>query len=179
MELGYLFSSQIILITSFLATISLAESTKTAYSLRSIAECSFIKVSGEKGSILLLFCISSSILFILDLVSSQAKICGCKTFSKNAKRAKFQHLMNLFILFISFISAYVFQSLNFRVNNLLGIALVALNLISLSNLIGLMFVKTWILVIFMMCNMLIFSFTFIKNSESFYLFLLSKVSFRI
>jgi hypothetical protein len=178
MELGYLLSSQVILISSILAIISLSESSKTAYSLRCLVELPFIKVSGEKGSILLLFAISSFFVFVIDLISSQAKISGFKTFSKRCKRAKFQHLKNLFVLFVTFICAYIFQSLNFRVDNLFGIALVTTNLNSLMLILGLMILQTWFSVVFILCNILIIFFTFIKGSENIYSFAVSYIKFR-
>ena len=178
MELGYLFSSQIILISSLLAIISLTESSKTAHSLKYVIEWPFIKVSGEKGSILLLFAISTIFLFLLDLASSQGKISGFKTFTKRTRKAKFQQLKNLFILFIAFICAYVFQSLTFRVNNLFGIALIALNLNSLMILAGFGIFKTWLQVIFILGNILIFTFTFVKNAEVFYSFLISQIKIK-
>lgn len=178
MELGHLLTGQAIFVSSLIATITITESTRYASSLRYITELPFIKVAGEKGAILLLFAISTIVLIAMDFFASQAKICGLKQLHKRAKKAKAAHVERLLITFITFICAYVFQSLNFRVYNLLGIALLVMNLNTLLYLCGAEFIKTWMYLSFLFCNVMVLCFTFIYNTEKYYSMIVRLISIK-
>lgn len=178
MELGHIFTGQIIFLSSLLATISLSENSKSAYSLKYLTDLTYVKVTGEKGALLLLFGISSIFVFFLDFCASYGKITTSKNLSKNSKKAcKFQ-VKCMLISFISFISAYIFQSLRFRTTNLLGIALLTTNLNSISILLGIETLSTFFYTIFMTSNLLVLSFTFLKDVEFYYSLLVSYLKFK-
>jgi len=168
MEIGHILMSQIILFSSIVGTITASECSGCAESLKYIVGLSFIRVSGEKGAILLLFSISIFVLFLIDSISSQARTYKVKHLYKRTKKAKHYHLQNTFVAFLGFVSAYIFQSLSFRVYNLIGISLLLLNIKSLVIILNVRFLKTWIYSSFIVCNVLVFCFTFLKNFESFY-----------
>lgn len=170
MEIGHILTSQVIIISCIIATITTTESTKCASTLKYLTDLSFVRVTGEKGAILLLFSLSTLFLFVIDTIYSQAKLYKMVVLAKNAKKSKRYLLQNIFVCFINFISAYIFQSLNFRVYNLIGLSLILLNLKTLFILLNLRLVKTWIYSAFIFSNVLIFAFTYIKDFERFYSF---------
>ncbi|ELA41716.1 uncharacterized protein VICG_01220 [Vittaforma corneae ATCC 50505] len=178
MELGHLFTGHAILVSSLIATITITESTRYASSLRYITELPFIKVAGERGAVLLLFAISIIVLIAMDFLASQAKVSGLKKFYRRAKKAKTAHVERTLITFITFICAYIFQSLNFRTYNLLGIALLMMNLNTLLYLFEIEFVKAWLYLSFLFCNTLVLCFTFIYNAEKYYSIVVSLISIR-
>jgi hypothetical protein len=128
---------------------------------------------------LLLFSLSSIFLFVLDIILSQAKMYKMKKLIKNAKKARFYLLQNAFITFINFISAYIFQCLNFRVFNLLGLSLILLNLKTIFIILNIRLIKTWIYSAFIFSNVLIFMFTYINNFEAYYSYVVSILNLRL
>lgn len=178
MELGHLLIGQAIIISSLVATITLSESSRCASSLRYLSSLSFVRVSGEKGAILLLFALSCLLLISLNFLVSQAKLCKFNNLHKRARKARSTHLECILIAFIAFISAYIFQNLNFRVYNLLGVSIILLNINSLCTLIGIDLFRTWLYISFVMCTLLVFSFTFIQGMERYYSFVMSLMKIR-
>lgn len=178
MELGHLLTSHAILISSFFAAIALTENKKYASSLRALSNFSLIKVSGEKGAILLLFALSCIFMTIIEFISSQAKVSGCKSIYKRSRAAKHLHMQALLSSFIIFICAYIFQSLSFRVYNLLGIALLSVNLRTIFMLLGAKLLCTWLYMIFLFSLLLVFGFTFIMNFDTSYIFVASFIKLR-
>lgn len=178
MELGHLITGQIILISSLIATVTLSESNKYAATLRYLTNIPSIKVSGEKGAILLLFAVSIIILIFMHFFSSQAKIHGFKKLSRKAKKAKNMHVECLLIAFITFLTAYIFQNLNFRIYNLLGAALILMNLNTILYFIGIELIMTWFYLSFVICIGIVMCFTFINNSEKYYSIAVSYISIK-
>lgn len=168
MELANLLIGQSILLSSLIATITLSESQKCAASLKWLTSLPWIRVTGEKGAVLLLFGLSSLLLIILDFVVSHARLYGLQKLHRRSKSAKTSHAQGIAITFIAFISAYIFQSLGFRVCNLLGISLVVMKVSTILEVIGLQMLKTWLYVVYALCTVLILCFTFIQNAEEYY-----------
>lgn len=168
MEIGHILISQAIFFSSIIATVAMSESSRSAASLRYLYELPFIRVSGEKGAIMLLFALSVFLLIAIDLLSSQARVCRMKRMHRQAKKARAYHVQNTLVVFISFICAYIFQSLNFRTYNLLGLALVIMNTKSVVLLLSLTVISTWLYFAFIVCNTLVLCLTFLKNFERHY-----------
>lgn len=168
MEIGHILTSQIIIFSCIIATITTSESERCASTLKYITDLPFVRVTGEKGAILLLFSLSAISLFFIDVLYSQCNVYKFKKLAKNSKRAKNYHLQNLFVIFINFISAYIFQTLNFRVFNLLGLSLILLNLKTAFTILNLRFIETWVYSAFIFSNILIFLFVYLNNFEVYY-----------
>lgn len=175
MELAHLLTGQAILFSSLVATITLTESTRCSTVLRSLTDLPFVRVAGERGAVLLLFALSALFLIVLDFVVSQAKLCGLHKLSRRSKAAKAAHGQAVLITFIAFISAYVFQTLNFRVSNFLGLALVAVNLSTFLQIVGLQLFKTWLYVVYVLSTVLVLCFTYLRNAEKYYMYAVSLV----
>lgn len=179
MEIGHILISQAIFFSSIMATIAVSESPRSAASIRCLYELPFIRVSGEKGAIMLLFAVSTLVLIAADLLSSQAKVCGMKKMHKRARMARKYQIQNILVAFMSFICAYIFQSLNFRIYNLLGLALVVMNIKTIILILHLTVVTTWLYFVFIMCNILILCFTFLRNFEQGYSMAVSLLRMRL
>lgn len=178
MELCHLFTAHIIILSSFASIILFSDSTRYAYILRYISTLPVLRTSGEKAAILIFFALSMFFLVIIDFVSSQAKISGLKQVYKRAKAAKQIHMQCILTTLISFISAHIFQALNFRIYNLLGLALAATNMKSIQMLFGASFLGTWLYLTVIFCNFVILGFTFISNFEKYYLMAISFIGVR-
>lgn len=179
MEIGHILISQAIFFSSIVATITVSESSKSAASLKYLYELPFIRVSGEKGAIMLLFAISILLLIAIDLVSSQAKVCGMKKMHRQAKKARTYQVQNILVTFMSFICAYIFQSLNFRIFNLLGLALMVMNIKSVALLFHITVISTWLYFVFIVCNALVLCFTFLRNFEEHYSVVISLLKMKL
>lgn len=178
MELGHILTGQAIILSSIISTILLTESTKYAYTLRYLTELPFIKVSGEKGAILLLFCISMLHLIVLEFVASQAKISGLKRTVKRAKKAIKALQQSTMITFIVFVSAYTFNSVNHRTSNLLGIALIMMNVNAVMTLLGFTTLGMVGYLSYIFSILFVMLFTFIKNGEAYYSLMVSYINIK-
>lgn len=179
MELGHLLTGQAIILSSILSTILLTENAKYANSLRYLTELSFIKVSGEKGAILLLLCISIVHLVIMEFVVSQARISGLKRTVRRARKAKTTLLQSIVITFIVFVSAYTFQAVNYRTNNLLGVSLITMNVNAVMILIGFSTLGLLMYLSFIFSVGLVMLFTFISKGETYYSVLVSYINIKL
>lgn len=177
MELGHLLTGQAIIISSILSTILLTENTRYSHSLRNLTEFSFIRVSGEKGAILILLCISILHLIIMEFIASQARISRMKRMVKRTKKAIRTLQQSILITFIVFVAAYTFQSVNYRTSNLIGIGLITMNMNSMMTLIGFNTVGILLYLSYVISIVLVMIFTFIKGGEAYYSMLVSYINY--
>lgn len=178
MELGHILASQIIFFSSIIGAITVAEYSGITLLLKHLCSMPFIRVTGEKGAIFLLISFSIVVLFSVNFIASQAKLYKLKQLRRRAKLAAMYQFQNTFIAFVSFISAYIFQSLTFRVYNLLGLLFILVNIKCIVTLCNLKLLTTWIYFYFMVCNMLIFCFVFVRNFEGLFSFAASILKLR-
>lgn len=166
MELAHLVTGQIIIISTLLSIFRLSDDSRVTGALNAFTRLSSAK--DEKCVVLLLVSIAVMCVFVLDFLSSHAKVSRFKRLYRNIKRGKAMLLQNVILFFIVFIVSYVYRSISQRIYNLSGMALLFMAVNLLGNITGFRTIVTWGYFGFFTSNLLIAFHTFVPAADAYY-----------
>lgn len=159
METLIALTSQSLSICFLFGILKLVEGSQITYFIKNILRLPFLRVEGDRSLIMLLFSILCFLMFSLDALKPISKIKLAIRISTAKRHLK----QNLIVILVSFLSAYSFNSLNYRILNLIIISIILIFINPFLLLAKLSAFTPCIYFGFICCNILIFSFTFIKN----------------